>query len=46
MTAALQMLAPEDSVRGYYAEARQVLSAPEALGVDYGEVTDGEESGE
>jgi hypothetical protein len=31
---------PEDSVRGYYAEARQVLSALEALGVDYGEVTE------
>jgi transaldolase len=35
---------PEDSVRGYYAEARQVLSDLEALGVDYGEVTDKLES--
>ena len=30
---------PEDSVRGHYADARQVLSELEALGIDYGEVT-------
>jgi len=35
---------PEDSVRGHYAEARQVLSDLEALGVDYGEVTEKLES--
>jgi transaldolase len=32
---------PEDSVRGHYADARQVLSDMEALGVDYGDVTQG-----
>jgi transaldolase len=31
---------PEDSVRGHYAEARQVLSDLEALGIDYGDATD------
>jgi transaldolase len=31
---------PEDSVRGHYAGARQVLSELEALGVDYGDVTE------
>jgi transaldolase len=31
---------PEDSVRGRYADARQVLSELEALGVDYGDVTE------
>jgi len=30
---------PEDSVRGHYAGARQVLSELKALGVDYGDVT-------
>jgi transaldolase len=35
---------PEDSVRGHYTEAREVLSALEAIGVDYGEVTEGLES--
>jgi transaldolase len=30
---------PEDSIRGHYADARQVLSDTEALGIDYGEVT-------
>ena len=35
---------PEDSVRGQYADARQVLSELEALGVDYGDVTQGLES--
>jgi transaldolase len=35
---------PEDPVRGHYAEARQVLSALEALGIDYGDVTDTLES--
>jgi len=30
---------PQDSVRGHYADARQVLSELEALGVDYGDVT-------
>jgi transaldolase len=35
---------PKDSVRGHYAEARQVLSDLEAIGVDYGEVTDGLET--
>ena len=30
---------PQDSVRGHYAEARQVLSDLAALGVDYGDVT-------
>jgi transaldolase len=32
---------PEDSVRGHYGDARQVLSELEAIGVDYGEVTEG-----
>ena len=31
---------PEDSVRGHYVEARQVLSDLETLGIDYGEVTE------
>ncbi len=31
---------PEDSVRGHYSEARQVLSDLEALGVNYGDVTE------
>ena len=35
---------PQDSVRGYYAEAREVLSGLEAIGVDYGDVTEGLES--
>src|SRR6516225_2535083 len=35
---------PEDSVRGHYAEARQVLSELEALGIDYGDVTEKLES--
>ena len=35
---------PADSGRGHYAEARQVLSDLEALGVDYGDVTEGLES--
>jgi len=35
---------PEDSIRGHYAEARQVLSELEALGVDYGDVTEGLET--
>jgi len=35
---------PEDSVHGQYADARQVLSELEALGVDYGDVTQGLES--
>ncbi len=30
---------PEDSVRGHYSDARQVLSELEAFGVDYGDVT-------
>jgi transaldolase len=30
---------PEDSVRGHYAEARQVLSQLAVLGIDYDEVT-------
>jgi transaldolase len=30
---------PEDSVRGHYADARQVLSDLQTLGVDYGDVT-------
>ena len=30
---------PDDSVRGHYADARQVLSHLEALGIDYGDVT-------
>jgi transaldolase len=30
---------PDDSVRGHYADARQVLSDLEALGIDYGDVT-------
>jgi len=33
-----------DSVRGHYAEARQVLRDLEAVGVDYGDVTEGLES--
>jgi len=32
---------PQDSVRGHYADARQVLSDLAALGVDYGDVTQG-----
>lgn len=35
---------PDDSVRGNYAEASEVLAALEAIGVDYGEVTEGLES--
>jgi transaldolase len=35
---------PADSVRGHYAEARQVLRDLEAAGVDYGDVTEGLES--
>ena len=35
---------PEDSVRGHYTEASEVLSALEAIGVDYGEVTEGLET--
>src|SRR5215469_8992752 len=35
---------PADSVRGHYADARQVLSDLEAIGIDYGDVTDGLES--
>ena len=35
---------PADSVRGHYAEARQVLRDLEAVGVDYGDVTEGLES--
>ncbi|HLK76152.1 MAG TPA: transaldolase [Streptosporangiaceae bacterium] len=35
---------PDDSVRGHYTEAREVLSGLEAIGVDYGEVTEGLES--
>lgn len=35
---------PEDSVRGHYQDARQVLSELEALRVDYGDVTQGLES--
>jgi transaldolase len=35
---------PADSVRGHYAEARQVLRDLEAIGVDYGDVTAGLES--
>ena len=35
---------PEDSVRGHYVEARQVLSDLETLGIDYGEVTEKLES--
>ncbi len=34
----------EDSVRGHYGDARQVLSELEALGIDYGDVTEGLES--
>jgi transaldolase len=33
-------LIPEDSVRGHYGDARQVLSDLEALDVDYGDVTE------
>ena len=35
---------PDDPVRGHYAEAREVLSELEAVGVDYGDVTEGLES--
>jgi transaldolase len=35
---------PADSVRGHYSDARQVLSELEALGIDYGDVTQGLES--
>jgi transaldolase len=35
---------PEESVRGHYSEARQVLRQLEALGVDYGDVTEKLES--
>ena len=35
---------PDDSVRSHYAEAREVLSELEAIGVDYGDVTEGLES--
>jgi transaldolase len=35
---------PADSVRSHYAEARQVLRDLEAVGVDYGDVTEGLES--
>jgi len=35
---------PEDSVHGHYAEARQVLRELEAIGVDYGDVTEKLES--
>ena len=35
---------PEDSVHGHYGDARQVLSELEALGIDYGDVTDSLES--
>jgi transaldolase len=35
---------PADSVRGHYAEARQVLRDLEAVGVDFGDVTEGLES--
>lgn len=35
---------PEDSMRDHYQDARQVLSELEALGVDYGDVTQGLES--
>jgi transaldolase len=35
---------PTDSVRGHYGDARQVLSDLEALGVDYGDVTEALES--
>jgi transaldolase len=35
---------PQDSVRGHYGDARQVLSDLETLGVDYGEVTEGLET--
>ena len=35
---------PQDSVRSHYAEAREVLSGLEAIGVDYGDVTEGLES--
>jgi transaldolase len=35
---------PEDSVRGHYGDARQVLSGLEALGVGYGDVTEGLEA--
>jgi len=30
---------PQDSVRGHYTDARQVLSELQALGVDYDDVT-------
>jgi transaldolase len=35
---------PDDSVRSHYAEAREVLSGLKAIGVDYGEVTEGLET--
>jgi transaldolase len=35
---------PGDSVRGHYGDARQVLSELKALGIDYGDVTEGLES--
>jgi transaldolase len=35
---------PEDSVRDHYGDARQVLSELEALGIDYGDVTESLES--
>ena len=35
---------PADSIRGHYDEARRVLSELEAIGVDYGEVTEGLET--
>ena len=35
---------PGDSVRSHYAEAREVLSELEAIGIDYGDVTEGLES--
>jgi transaldolase len=35
---------PDDSVRSHYAEAREVLSELEAIGIDYGDVTEGLES--
>ena len=35
---------PADSVRDHYADAREVLSQLQALGVDYGDVTDKLES--
>ncbi|MGH3229673.1 MAG: transaldolase [Streptosporangiaceae bacterium] len=35
---------PDDPVRSHYTEAREVLSELEAVGVDYGDVTEGLES--